>query len=117
MVLASAAAASGINIKEFFTNPPLAFPIVHAHVDFFHPIFCGDKLAIRLIPHKLGVNKFEITYEINSESLIVAKAVTRHVCIAVASRCKHDLSPEINQWLEENSQDTAENRRKSREAF
>ena len=57
-------AASGINLKDFFTNPSVAFPIVHASVDFFRPMFCGDNLVISLIPQKLGVDKFEITYEI-----------------------------------------------------
>ncbi|WP_235656574.1 acyl-CoA thioesterase, partial [Fischerella thermalis] len=56
--------ASGINLKEFFSNPTVAFPIVHANVDFFRPMFCGDKLIVSLMPQKLSIEKFEINYEI-----------------------------------------------------
>jgi len=92
--------ASDINLKAFFTNPSIAFPIVHASVDFFRPMFCGDKLEISVIPHKLGVNKFEVSYAIIVENVLVAKAITRHVCIDAISRSKQDLSAEMIQWLE-----------------
>ncbi len=106
---------SGINIKEFFSNSSLAFPIVHADVDFFRPMFCGDKLIISLIPQKAGVDKFEIAYEILVDDVMFAKAVTRHVCID-ASRNKRDLPDEIMQWLETNRRDAeSAERRKSRE--
>lgn len=108
--------ASSINLKDFFTNPSVAFPIVHASVDFLRPMFVGDKLLISLIPQKLGVEKFEITYGISVGEVVVAKAITRHVCIDVSSRSKRELPDEIIQWLETNRRD-AENaeRRKSRE--
>ena len=108
--------ASGIHLKDFFTYPSLAFPVVHANVDFFRPMFCGDKLEVNLFPHKLGVNKFEVTYEIMVENVLVAKAVTRHVCIDAVSRSKQDLSAEMIQWLETNRHDAeGAERRKSRE--
>ncbi len=111
-------AASGINIKEFFSKPSVAFPIVHASVDFFRPMFCGDKLSISLIPQKLGVDKFEINYEIVVADMVVTKAITRHVCIDASSRCKKELPEQIIKWLEINHKD-AENteRRKSREVI
>lgn len=106
-------AASGINIKDFFTNPSVAFPIVHSSIDFFRPMFCGDNLAISLIPQKLGVDKFEISYEISVAYVVVAKAITRHVCIDASSRRKQELPEEIIRWLETNRQDAegAERRR------
>ncbi|MFO0171527.1 MAG: acyl-CoA thioesterase, partial [Aphanizomenon sp.] len=81
-------AASGINLKSFFTNSSVAFPIVHANVDFFRPMYCGDNLVISLLPEKIGLDKFEITYEIMVDEVMVAKAITRHVCINVSSRIK-----------------------------
>lgn len=95
--------ASNINLKDFFTNPSIAFPIVHANVDFLRPMFGGDKLVIGLMPQKLGVDKFEITYEITIADVVVAKAITRHVCIDAISRSKQELPDEIIQWLETNS--------------
>ncbi|MFM6756996.1 MAG: acyl-CoA thioesterase, partial [Dolichospermum sp.] len=73
-------ATSGVNLKSFFTNSPLAFPIVHANVDFLRPISCGDNLVISLFLEKIGVDKFEISYEITIDEVMVAKAITRHVC-------------------------------------
>jgi 1,4-dihydroxy-2-naphthoyl-CoA hydrolase len=111
-------AASDINLKDFFTNPSVAFPIVHANVDFFRPVFCGDKLQISLIPQEISVNKFEINYEIMVSEVVVAKAITRHVCIDVSSRNKQDLSGEIMQWLETNRRDAeGAERRRSREVL
>ncbi|WGV23706.1 acyl-CoA thioesterase [Halotia branconii] len=111
-------AASGINLKDFFTNASVGFPIVHANVDFLRPMFCGDNLVISLIPQKLSVDKFEITYEVNNTDVLLAKAITRHVCIDVSSRSKQELPDEIIEWLEMNRRD-AENaeRRKSREVL
>ncbi|OUL20330.1 1,4-dihydroxy-2-naphthoyl-CoA hydrolase [Nostoc sp. T09] len=107
---------AGIDLKAFFSNPSVAFPIVHANVDFFRPIFCGDKLLVSLMPQKLGGEKFEIAYEIAIAEVIVAKAITRHVCIDVSSRSKQELPAEIVNWLETNRRDTEEaERRKSRE--
>ncbi|WP_066380102.1 acyl-CoA thioesterase [Anabaena sp. CA = ATCC 33047] len=109
-------AISGINIQQFFTHPKVAFPIVHASVDFFRPIFCGDKLLISLIPQKISLEKLEITYEIYSDDVIIAKAVTRHVCIDASSRTKQELPGEIIQWLEANRKETeSAERRKARE--
>jgi 1,4-dihydroxy-2-naphthoyl-CoA hydrolase len=108
--------ASGINLKSFFTNPSLAFPIVHANVDFFRPLYCGDNLMISLSPQKISLDKFEITYEITVGEVIVAKAITRHVCIEVSSRNKQELPNYMNNWLETNHRDAeGAQRRKSRE--
>ncbi|MEH2024225.1 acyl-CoA thioesterase [Nostoc sp.] len=107
---------SSINLKDFFTNPSVAFPIVHTSVDFLRPVFVGDKLLISLIPEKIGVDKFEISYEITVVEVIVAKAITRHVCIDASSRSKQELPEEIVQWLETNRPDAeGAKRRKSRE--
>lgn len=92
---------SGIILKEFFTNSSVAYPIIHANVDFFRPISCGDKLKIRLIPQKLSEEKFEIDYEIIIADLVASKAITRHVCIDTATRQKRQLSHAINKWIQE----------------
>ncbi len=92
---------SGIILKEFFTNSLVAYPIIHANVDFFRPISCGDKLKIRLIPQKLSEEKFEIDYEIIIADLVASKAITRHVCIDTGTRKKKQLSDAINKWIQE----------------
>ncbi|MEH2327391.1 MAG: thioesterase family protein [Nostoc sp.] len=108
--------ASSINLKDFFTNPSVAFPIVHASVDFLRPMFAGDKLLISLIPQKIGGDKFEISYEITVAEVVVAKAITKHVCINVSSTTKQELPDEIIQWLETKRPDAeGAERRKARE--
>jgi 1,4-dihydroxy-2-naphthoyl-CoA hydrolase len=92
---------SGIILKEFFSNSSLAYPIIHASVDLFRPIFCGDKLKIRLIPQKLTEEKFEIDYEIIIADLVASKAITRHTCIDTATRQKKQLPNVMNKWLKE----------------
>ena len=109
-------ATSGINLKSFFTNPSVAFPIVHANVDFLRSMYCGDNLVISLLAEKIGLDKFEITYEIIVDKVMVAKAITRHVCIDVSSRNKQELPNYMNNWLETNNRDAeGAQRRRSRE--
>lgn len=95
-------AASGINIKLFFSTPNVAIPIVHASVDFFRPIFCGDQVSIHLSPCQLGDNNFEINYIIMSaDGRQITKAITRHVCINPVSRSRQELSNEMMLWLQQ----------------
>ena len=101
-------AASGINVKTFFSNSDIAIPIVHASVDFFRPMFCGDKISIRLVPQQITNEKFEVTYELfGVAEEIYAKAITRHVCINPVNRNKEAIPDDIIRWLyrETNHQD------------
>ncbi len=94
-------AASGINLKLFFSNQEAAIPIVRASVDFFHPMFCGDRINIYLTSKQLTTEKFETVYQIvmaDSEQL-VAKAICRHVCIDPIGRTKKEIPAELIQWL------------------
>ena len=91
---------SGINLKDFFTNPSVAFPIVHASVDFFRPMFCGDNLLIRLMPQQLSGDRFEVTYEVMVTEVMAAKTITSHLCIDTSSRSKRELPEQIIKWLE-----------------
>lgn len=94
-------AAFGIELQLFFNNPEVAIPIIHANVDFFRPMYCGDLLLIHLIPQQLDENKFEISYRIvaDSSEQLMAKAITRHVCIDPKTRTKTPLPEEMLQWL------------------
>ncbi len=94
-------AASGINLQSFFNNSEAAIPIIHASVDFFRPMFCGDKLLIHLTPQQQNENQFEITYQIvaASSEQQLAKAITKHVCIDPVTRTRNQLPTEIIQWL------------------
>ncbi|PAX60270.1 acyl-CoA thioesterase [Brunnivagina elsteri] len=91
---------SGINLKYFFLNPKIAYPIIHANIDFFKPIYCGDKLEVQLIPQKVTNEKFEISYEIFIADVIVSKAMTRHASIDIVTRQKREISDEIDRWIQ-----------------
>jgi len=93
--------AANINLKLFFSNPASAIPIVSTHIDFFRPLFCGDEVNITLQSQQLSSDKFEIVYQafgINEQ--LIAKAITRHVCIDPSLRIKQELSEEILLWLQ-----------------
>ncbi|MUL36248.1 acyl-CoA thioesterase [Gloeocapsopsis dulcis] len=101
-------AVSGFNLKVFFSNSAIAFPIVHANVDFFRPLFCGDSLSISLTPQKLQDDSFEIAYEIAAMEKVAAKAITRHVCIDAETRKRQSLSEEMRLWLQQEGERTTE---------
>ena len=95
-------AASDINLKTFFTTPDLAIPITHASVDFYRPMFCGDRVLIHLTPQYLSDNEFEIVYQLflaeNPEKPL-AKAITKHVCIDSLNRKRQNLSENLIKWI------------------
>nr|MDJ0510322.1 1,4-dihydroxy-2-naphthoyl-CoA hydrolase [Crocosphaera sp.] len=95
---------TGIDLKTFFTSSDMAIPIVHAEIDFYQPLFCGDTLQINLIGTKLNETDFEIIYNIFHESFLnksVAQAKTKHVSINPQIRKRSPFSPLIIQWLEQ----------------
>ncbi len=109
---------AGMNLKDFFTHPTVAFPIVHASVDFFKPMFCGDDLLIQLMPQQLSNDRFEVTYEVMVGELLAAKTVTRHVCIDTNTRSKREFPEQIREWLEVHRKEAESlERRKSREVI
>ena len=95
-------AALGIDLKSFFNNPDAAVPIVHASVDFFHPLFCGDKVSIHLTPQYKGADYFEIAYQMLAPSeQQIAKVITEHVCVHPTSRNRQQLPSDMMQWFKQ----------------
>jgi 1,4-dihydroxy-2-naphthoyl-CoA hydrolase len=94
--------AVGINLKEFFGGSKIAVPIVHADVDFFRPMYCGDRLSIQLTPSEMSDSEFEIFSEIClvDQTRPTCKAHTRHVCIDPEARSRHPLPSDLNSWLQ-----------------
>jgi 1,4-dihydroxy-2-naphthoyl-CoA hydrolase len=96
-------AASGINLKKFFSGQSIALPIVHAEIDFLKPMFCGEEYAIQVLPSQLTESKFQIDYKIslfNNPEYQSGKATTLHVCIDTAFRTRAPLPPDVLQWLQ-----------------
>ncbi|MGB5593569.1 MAG: thioesterase family protein [Crocosphaera sp.] len=93
---------AGIDLKTFFKSSETAIPIVHAEIDFYQPVFCGDRLNINLTPTQLNDTEFEIVYHLFHECSLdkcVAKAKTKHVCINPIIRKRTSLSLSMIQWL------------------
>lgn len=110
----------GIELRAFFGDRHRAIPIVHASVDFFQPMFCGETYRVELIPTATNASEFAITYHIYPEAQAnptplpeedektaarspnkraTAKAHSRHVCIHPSERQRLELSPTITHWL------------------
>lgn len=93
--------AAGIDLKQFFRNPSVAIPITHAGIDFYRPMFCGDLLVVKLLPHLISETEFEIRYQIFISEMAdksAANARTLHVCIHPAQRIRQPLPEAIQQW-------------------
>ncbi|MEL4896886.1 acyl-CoA thioesterase [Crocosphaera sp. Alani8] len=94
-----------IELKTFFTNSDVAIPIVHANIDFYQPLFCGDRIQINLMTTQLSATEFEIKYQIffeNNSDKLIAQAITRHVSITPKVRKRSPLPSSIIQWLQSN---------------
>ncbi len=96
-------ADAGINWQQLLTNSMVAIPIVHAEVSFFRPMFCGDRLIVKLVPQQISEHKFSIDYQIFSTTSTekpLAQGNTKHICINVQTRDRVNLPKFIIQWLE-----------------
>ncbi|WP_088892670.1 acyl-CoA thioesterase [Leptolyngbya ohadii] len=97
-------AFGGMNLKEFFSGRSIAVPIVHASVDFLHPMRCGDVIQVQLKPTEIKASKFRLDYTIllsqkTESNPIAATAHTIHVCIKTDGREKTELPEALKQCL------------------
>ena len=97
--------AAGINLKSFFRGEAIAVPITHASIDFFKPMFCGDRIAISVKSTLLNPMEFQVEYQLYFEELInqkeaIAKALTKHTCIDPSTRKRCNLPPNLLKWIE-----------------
>ncbi len=87
----------GISLSQMLKQKQMAIPIVHADIDFFRPIVCGDQLQINLELKLIQDNEFLINYQIFKREFLkkpVAIAKTKHVCINPQLRSRIPL-PEL----------------------
>lgn len=98
----AAIASAGVELPEFFRGIRVAVPIIHAEVDFFRPMYCGDRLEIHLLPKQISRSEFEINYSVyfaEATHKPIGKATTRHVCIHPETRSRKELPKALIQWL------------------
>ena len=109
--------AVGIHLKEFFGGGAIAVPIVHADINFFQPMYCGEQYTIHVKPTALTDSKFQTVYEIFSSQLPnplpdplpnqrVSQATTIHVCVDIQTRRRIPLPPSVVQWLQNEPNET-----------
>ncbi|EAZ89659.1 acyl-CoA thioesterase [Crocosphaera chwakensis] len=94
---------AGIDLKTFFKSSNIAIPIIHADIDFYQPLFCGDHIQINLTPIQSNETEFEINYQIfyeNNLDKLIAKAITKHVSINPKIRKRSPLPSSIIRWLQ-----------------
>ena len=114
--------AAGVDLKAFFSATETAIvPIAHAEVNFFKPLYCGDRIWIDLtlnplesspnsqLNSELNANlklpvssEFELTYKLyttpDRNDRPVAEAKTRHVCLTT-TRQRQDCSLYLGAWM------------------
>lgn len=94
--------SQGVDLQQFFSPENVAVPIVHASIDFYQPMYCGEAVQIQVKPQLLDASTFEIHYRLCRSTNLekpAAIAQTRHVCIQVSDRKRRPLTPELLAWL------------------
>lgn len=95
-------AEAGIDLNQMIQGGTTALPIVHGEIDFFRPLFCGDRIEISLEVNLVNGSQFAIDYQISSvdnSDKILIKAKTRHVCLNPQIRQRIDLPATILEWV------------------
>ena len=91
-----------ISVQQIISEQKIALPIVHAEINFFQPIRCGDRLKIALEITQVTATSFVINYQVfksSSSDNLLAKASTKHVCIDIQTRSKSSLPNQISQLI------------------
>jgi 1,4-dihydroxy-2-naphthoyl-CoA hydrolase len=77
-------AEAGIHPHLFFRAGDYIVPIIHAEIDFFRPMVCGDRVIVTLQVERKNESSFCVIYQISARDrpeIQLAKAITRHVCL------------------------------------
>jgi 1,4-dihydroxy-2-naphthoyl-CoA hydrolase len=115
----AALAEFGLDVRYFFSNRgDTAVPVTHAEIDFYQPVFCGDRLLIQVLPERQSPHAFQINYNLFANCMVeladlidqsgqfnpnqkpCAKGMTQHVCISTSDRRKADLPEALSNWLD-----------------
>jgi 1,4-dihydroxy-2-naphthoyl-CoA hydrolase len=98
--------SSYIDFRDLVYHGSIALPIVHSEIDFFKPIYCGDRILINVKIEIIKTGKFGVNYEIHEEltpDTILAKAKTHHVCIDKKTRKRIEFPDPIRKFLDKES--------------
>ncbi|NMF84039.1 thioesterase family protein [Nodosilinea sp. P-1105] len=96
--------AAGVDLGDFFRATTVAYPVVHAQMDYRRPMYCGDRVHVKLTPTRLDQKTFEVTYQLTAiaqPETLLAQAVTRHVCIDVQTRRPCPLPSPMEHWIQQ----------------
>jgi 1,4-dihydroxy-2-naphthoyl-CoA hydrolase len=94
--------AASMDLRAFFLGTDFAVPIASANIDFFQPIYCGDRLYITLTVESGRESEFTSHYQIFNDldrEHLVARAEMRHVCIYGKTRKRRPLPEKLQDWL------------------
>ncbi len=97
-------AASGLNIRTFFSENTLVVPVSKSSAEYLRPLFCGDKIAVTVKPARLTPDTYAIEFEMTrvepKPSKPVAHVRTSHVCIRSDTRERTPLPEALAAWVE-----------------
>ena len=97
-----ALAATGIEVRSFFSDTGTIVPVSKSNAEYLRPLFCGDKLAVSVAPSVLTGDTYAIDYEMTKlgrPNKLVAHVRTCHVCIDSKTRERVPLPPALAAWV------------------
>ncbi len=95
-------AASGIELKTFFTAAAIIVPVSKSEAEYLRSLACGDKLSVTVAPTLLSEHTFELRFGITrlgTAAKIAARVRTEHVCISTQTRQRTPLPPALAAWV------------------
>ncbi len=96
-------ASAGIKARGFFSDRGLMIPVSKSSADYLRPLYCGDRVRVRLTASLLTENSYAIEYEmtrIGTTSKLAATVRTAHVCISSTTRERVPLPADLLAWIQ-----------------
>lgn len=97
-----ALAATGIEVRSFFSDTGIIVPVSKSNAEYLRPLFCGDKVIVAVKPNLLAGDTYAIDYEMTKSgrpNKLVAHVRTSHVCIDSKTRERVPLPPALAAWV------------------
>lgn len=85
--------SENLSLQNVIETRRFAVPLIHAEIDFLAPAHGGDRLWVHLQTQLASPHRFLCKYEITQadSSVIIARAQTQHLWIALPERKKCPL--------------------------
>lgn len=93
---------AGLDLKQFLGVADVIVPIAKSEAEYLRPLYCGDRVTIKVTPSSLTPASFALHFEIirlGPPDKLAARVRTEHVVTSLAKRERVALPATLAAWV------------------